>query len=95
LDLPEDDRVRKDTRRRLELVLGLIEKRLGEVEYLAGAFSAADIMSVFSLTTMRHFMPVDLQPYPNIRAYLHRIGNREAYQRAWHKGDPDLAPLLT
>jgi hypothetical protein len=33
-------------------------------------------MSVFSLTTMQHFQPVDLAPYPAIRAYLQRIGER-------------------
>ena len=64
-------------------------------EYLAGdEFTAADIMIVFSLTTMRHFMPVDLAPYPNILSYLRRIGARDAYQRAMRKGDPDMPPLL-
>ena len=39
---------------------------------------------------MRYFMPFDLAPYPNIRAYLQRIAGREAYQRAMHKGDPGM-----
>jgi glutathione S-transferase len=52
-------------------------------------------MSVFSLTTMRLFQPVDLAPYPNIRAYLKRIGERPAYRRAMIKGDPDLTPMLS
>jgi glutathione S-transferase len=43
---------------------------------------------------MRVFTPLDLTPYPNIRAYLKRIGGRPAYQRAMNKGDPDLTPLL-
>ncbi|MFX9101151.1 glutathione binding-like protein, partial [Acinetobacter baumannii] len=76
---------------RLDRVLALVEARLGDVEYFAGEeFTAADIMSVFSLTTMRLFQPVDLAPYPNIRAYLQRIGERPGYQRAMAKGDPDL-----
>ena len=63
--------------------------------YLAGeAFTAADIMTVFSLTTMRSFMPVDLAPYAHIKAYLQRIGARQAYRRAMRKGDPDMAPML-
>lgn len=83
-------------RSRMERALGLIEARCGEADYLAGdAFTAADIMGVFSLTTMRVFQPFDLAPYPNIRAYLQRIGQREAYQRAMQKADPDLTPLLT
>lgn len=81
---------------RLDLLLALVEDRLGKVPYLAGQeFTAADIMSVFSFTTMRLFQPLDLAPYPNIRAYLQRIGERPAYQRAMAKGDPDLTPMLS
>ena len=50
---------------------------------------------LFPLTTMRVFAPRDLTPYPNIRAYLKRIGDRPAFQRASKKGDPDLTPLLS
>ncbi len=82
-------------RGRLDRVLALVEARLGEAPYLAGSeFTAADIMSVFSLTTMRLFQPVDLAPYPNILAYLQRIGERHAYRRAMTQGDPDLTPML-
>lgn len=81
---------------RLDRVLALIEARLAQNDYLAGSeFTAADVMSVFSLTTMRLFQPLDLAPYPNILAYLQRIGRRPAYQRAMAKGDPDLTPMLT
>lgn len=80
---------------RLDRAMGLVEARLGAVAYLAGAdFTAADIMIVFSLTTMRHFLPLDLGPYPNIRAYLQRIGAREGYRRAMRKGDPEMVPML-
>ena len=51
-------------------------------------------MMGFTLTTMRLFMPLDLSPYPHIKIYLRRIGDRPAYRRAMHKGDPDLVPLL-
>jgi glutathione S-transferase len=80
---------------RLQRVLALIDSRLANSEYLAGSeFTAADIMSVVSLTTMRLFYPVDLTPYPGILAYLQRIGARPAYRQAMAKGDPDLTPLL-
>ncbi len=96
LDLPADNAVRVATRGRLTLVLNLLEARLAEVDYLVGAaLTAADIMLVFSLTTMRYFYPLDLAPYPHILAYLGRIGAREAYQRAMQKGDPGMALLLT
>ena len=73
----------------------MAEARLGEVPYFAGeAFTAADIMLVFSFTTMRAFIPRDLGAYPNIAAYLQRIGERPAYRAAMAKGDPDMAPML-
>ncbi len=96
IGLAPDHPVQTSVQGRLDRVMALVEQRLGEADYLAGSeFTAADIMSVFSLTTMRLFQPVDLKPYPNILAYLQRIGARPAYQRAMTKGDPDLTPLLT
>ena len=96
LDLAPSNPVLVSTIGRLERALDLVEARLGDTPYLAGdEFTAADIMIVFSLTTMRYFLPLDLAPYPHIRAYLRRIGDREAYQRAMQKGDPGMALLLT
>jgi glutathione S-transferase len=96
LRLAEDNPILVAMRGRLDLALGLVETRLGKVAYFAGReFTTADIMTVFSLTTMRLFLPFDLAPYPAILAYLQRIGKRASYQRAMRKGDPDMAPLLT
>jgi len=96
IGLAPDHPVQKAVEGRLARVIALVEARLREADYLAGgAFTAADIMSVFSLTTMRLFQPLDLQPYPAILAYLQRIGTRPAYRRAMAKGDPDFAPMLT
>ncbi|RZI66189.1 MAG: glutathione S-transferase family protein [Variovorax sp.] len=93
--LPADHPVLTAVQGRLDKVMALVEARLGEAPHLAGEeFTAADIMSVFSFTTMRLFQPMDLAPYPNIRAYLQRIGERPAYRRAMAKGDPDLVPML-
>ena len=96
LNLAADNPMLLAMKVRLALALGLVETRLGKADYLAGReFTTADIMNVFSLTTMRLFLPFDLAPYPAILAYLQRIGARDAYQRAMRKGDPDMAPLLT
>ena len=93
--LPADHPVQASVQGRLDRLMSLVETRLGEAPYLAGSeFTAADIMSVFSLTTMRLFQPIDLAPYPAIRAYLQRIGERPAYRRAMAAGDPDLTPML-
>lgn len=81
---------------RRHLALSAVEQRLGETAYLAGdALTAADIMIVFTLTTMRYFAPFDLGSYPNILAYLQRISQRPAYQSAMAKGDPGMELLLT
>jgi glutathione S-transferase len=96
LNLPADNPVLLAMRGRLDRALGLVEARLASVPWLAGeAFTAADIMTVFSLTTMRYFLPVDLGGYPAIRAYLQRIGARDGYRRAMRKGDPGMELLLT
>jgi glutathione S-transferase len=80
---------------RMQRILRHMDARLAQVPYLAGdQLTAADIMTVFSLTTMRYFMPYDLSPYPCIQQYLVRIGARPAYQRAMLKGDPGMKPLL-
>jgi len=93
--LPADDPVQVSVQMRFDRVMELVEARLRETPYFAGSeFTAADIMSVFSLTTMRLFQPVSLGPYPGILSYLQRIGERPAYRRAMAKGDPDLVPML-
>ena len=95
LEPPPDNRVLLDLQARLGRVLDFLNRRLGEADYLAGnELTAADIMIVFSLTTMRTFTSCDLKAYPHILAYLRRIGAREAYQRAMRRGDPGMTPVL-
>lgn len=94
--VPDDNPVSHVVAARRERAIGAVEARLGEVPYLAGeALSAADIMIVFTLTTMRYFLPLDLAGYPNILDYLQRIAQRPAYRAAMAKGDPGMALLLT
>jgi glutathione S-transferase len=84
------------SRERCERSWKMVEARLGEVAYFAGPeFTAADIIMVFVLTTMRVFVPRDISGNPNVLAYLQRIGARPAYRQAMQKGDPTLKPLLT
>ena len=95
LEPPPEHRVLADLQKRLDRALEFLDRRLGEAEYLAGSeLTAADIMMVFSLTTMRSFSPYDLKPYAHILAYLRRLGAREAYRRAMQKGDPGMTLLL-
>ena len=94
---PADDSPRAQyMRARAERPWTMVEARLGEAAYFAGArFTAADIIMGFNLTTMRAFVPRDISASPNTLAYLKRIGERPAYQRAMQKADPQMAPMLT
>jgi glutathione S-transferase len=95
LEPPAEHRVLLDLQARLERALGFLDRRLGEADFLAGnELTAADVMMVFCLTTMRAFTTYDLKPYPQVLAYLRRIGSRDAYQRAMRKGDPGMTLLL-
>jgi glutathione S-transferase len=96
LKLGDDNPILLATRARVDRAFDLVEARTREAEYLAGrAFTTADVMMGFSLTTMRYFQPYDLARCPNIVSYLARIASRPAYRRAMEKGDPGMALLLT
>ncbi|KAF2483236.1 putative glutathione S-transferase [Neohortaea acidophila] len=71
--------------------LKLLDQRLGKSTWLAGEeFTAADVMTVWSLTGMREFYQFDISEYANVLAYLQRVNGREAWLRAREKGDPDV-----
>ena len=73
----------------------LAETRLGETEFFGGSrLTTADIMMGFNLTTSRMFGGADLAPFPNIAAYLRRVGERPAYCRAMEKCEPGMTPKL-
>lgn len=76
--------------------LQLLDDRLAKSKYLADEeLSTADIMSVFSLTTMRGFYPkLDLSPYPNVLRYLKDVAARHGYQEALRKGDFGMEPMI-
>jgi glutathione S-transferase len=85
-----------DSRLRLERAYEVVEQRLGQTEYFAGPeFTAADIMMVYPMTMARLTVQKDLSGCPNILAYLKRIGERPAFNRARQKADPGLEPNLT
>jgi glutathione S-transferase len=96
LGLKEGNPVGAMLKDRSERAFALVEKRLGHVPYFAGdQFTAADVMMLFPLSTMRAFAPRDLSPLPHLRGYLKRIGERPAYRRAMTAGDPEFSPMLT
>ncbi|RJX66735.1 glutathione S-transferase family protein [Tsuneonella suprasediminis] len=73
----------------------LAEARLGEAEFFGGSqLTTADIMMGFNLTTSRMFGDTSLDGYPNIKAYLQRIAQRPAYQRAMARCEPGMTPKI-
>jgi glutathione S-transferase len=82
-------------RERPQRALNALNERLKDNEWLAGKqFSAADIMVVFPLTTMRYFNQYSLSEHRNILKYLERVSQREAYQKAMKRGDPGMELAL-
>jgi glutathione S-transferase len=74
---------------RVKLMLGFVDTELGDGPWFAGHdFTAADVMMAFPFTTMRHFLEVDMAPYPNLLAYIERIEKRPAYQKAMALAGP-------
>lgn len=73
----------------------IVEKRLGEADYFGGSqLTTADIMMGFQLTTSRAMSGMSIDGMPNLQAYLKRIGERPAYQRAMAKCEPGMPPKL-
>ena len=94
LGAPDTD-ITKALKSRGDKAFAMVEDRLGKAPYFAGnEFTAADIIMLFPLTTMRAFVPRDISGMPNLRAYLKRIGERPAYKRAMEKGDPGMPLML-
>ena len=93
--VPANETVR-DLSTRYARGFAMAEQRLAAAPYFAGAqFTAADIIMLFPLTTMRVFAPRDISGYPNILAYLKRIGERPTFKRAMEKADPGMEMLLS
>jgi glutathione S-transferase len=61
--------------------LGQLSRRLGDTDWLDGAFSAGDLMMVSVLLRLRASGLLD--EYPNLSAYVARGEARHAYKRAF------------
>ncbi|KAL5410753.1 hypothetical protein PMIN06_000445 [Paraphaeosphaeria minitans] len=95
--LPADDATRQWAQARLDGALKYVDSRLESVKWLAGEdFTAADVMTVYTVTTQRYFGPnVSLAAYPNILRWLKDVSERPGYRRAMEKGDPEMELLIT
>jgi len=66
---------------RVRIPLHQLSRRLGDADWLDGAFSAGDLMMVSVLLRLR--APGILDEFPNLAAYVARGEERPAYKRAF------------
>lgn len=66
---------------RVRVRLGELAQRLGDADWLDGAFSAGDLMMVTVLRRLNS--SGELTKYPTLTAYIARAEARPAYQRAF------------
>lgn len=63
---------------------GVLEKRLNDREYVAGDYSIAD-MAIYPWVLLHERQQMDMTRFPQVAAYIARIGKRPAVQRAYEK----------
>jgi GST-like protein len=70
------NRYKSETRR----LYGVLEKRLGEAEYLAGEYSIADVAS-YPWVARHEWHQIALADFPNVKRWYDAIGARPAVQK--------------
>lgn len=62
---------------------GVLDRRLAEVEYLAGDYSIAD-MATWPWISRFEWQTIDMQAFPNVLRWYKAIAARPAVQRGYH-----------
>ena len=70
------NRYKTETRR----LYGVLDKRLGEAEYLAGEYSIADI-ACYPWVARHEWHQIELSDFPNVKRWYEAIGARPAVQK--------------
>lgn len=73
-----EERFYQETRR----LYGVLDHRLGEVEYLAGEYSIAD-MATWPWISRFEWQQITLTEYPNVKRWYTQIANRPAVQKGY------------
>ncbi|WP_428408988.1 glutathione binding-like protein [Hyphococcus sp.] len=82
------ERFSKETNR----LYGVMDKRLGDCEFLAGEYSIAD-MAAFPWVRRYAWQGVDINHYPNVKSWYVRIEARPAVKRALAIGADKMPPV--
>jgi GSH-dependent disulfide-bond oxidoreductase len=64
---------------------GVLERQLAGKEYVAGDYSIAD-MAIYPWVLLHERQQMDMAQFPQIAAWLARVGARPAVQRAYARG---------
>ncbi|MGI8724978.1 MAG: glutathione S-transferase N-terminal domain-containing protein [Methyloceanibacter sp.] len=73
-----EERYTREARR----LWGVLERRLGDTEYVAGEYSVADI-AIWPWISRYRWQSVDLDEYPNVKRWYLAIAARLAVQRGY------------
>ncbi|MEM7191329.1 MAG: glutathione S-transferase N-terminal domain-containing protein [Pseudomonadota bacterium] len=66
----------------------VLDKRLSEVEYVAGEYSIADI-AIWPWIARYQIQPVTIDDYPNVKRWYVSIAERPGVQRGWNVFDTE------
>lgn len=69
---------------------GVMDRRLGEADYLGGDYSIAD-MATWPWTRGYKMLGIDLAEFPSLQAWFKRVGAREAVMKGANIGKDDFA----
>ncbi|WP_337185980.1 glutathione S-transferase N-terminal domain-containing protein [Phenylobacterium sp.] len=69
---------------------GVMDRRLGEADYLGGDYSIAD-MATWPWTRGYKALGIDLAEFPNLQGWFKRVGAREAVLKGANIGKDDFA----
>jgi GST-like protein len=73
-----EERYSKESKR----LWSVLDRRLGEVEYVAGDYSVADI-AIWPWISRFEWQTVDFADHPNVKRWYVAIAERPAVQRGW------------
>jgi GST-like protein len=62
---------------------GVLERRLSQVEYVAGEYTIAD-MAIWPWISRFDYQEIDLSTYPNVARWYRQIAARPAVQKGYH-----------
>ena len=74
-----EDRYQTETKR----LYGVLDKRLGEVDYVAGDYSIADI-AIWPWASRFEWQNIDLNEFPHVLRWYRAIAERPAVQKGYH-----------